>query len=107
MSIYDMAHDEAIFPDSYTFNPDRWLGGRVDGQNQKQLLRYMVSFGKGNRICLGMHLAYAEIFLALATLFRRFKTELYETDRTDVDLAHDMFMPHPRKGSKGVRVKIL
>ena len=104
MSIYSIAHDETIFPDSYTFNPDRWLHKPKGPDGQKHLSRYMVSFGTGNRMCLGMRLAYAEIFLALATVFRRFEFRLYETGRRDVSAESNMFVPHPQKGSRGVRV---
>ena len=106
MSIYSICHDENIFPDSYTFNPSRWLDNPKGPDGQKNLSRYMVSFGTGNRMCLGMRLAYAEIFLALATVFRRFKLVLFETDRGDVTAYSDMFVPHPKNGSKGVRVLV-
>ena len=33
--------------------------------------------------------------------------ELFETTREDVTLAHEMFLPFPRKGSKGVRVVVV
>jgi hypothetical protein len=48
-------------------------------------------------------LAYAELYLALATMFRRFRFELYETDESDVRLAHDLFLPSPKLDSR-VRV---
>ncbi|KAJ9638412.1 hypothetical protein H2199_007100 [Coniosporium tulheliwenetii] len=51
-------------------------------------------------------LAYAELGLALATVFRRFSFDLYETDITDVELAHDFFLPSQKLDSKGVRVKV-
>jgi hypothetical protein len=43
----------------------------------------------------------------MAMLFRRFKFELYETDVTDVRLAHDFFLPSPKLDSKGIRAKIV
>ncbi len=52
-------------------------------------------------------MAYAELYLVLATMFRRFTFELYETDESDVRLAHDFFLPSPKIDSKGVRVKVL
>ena len=104
MSIYSIAHDEDIFPSSYTFNPSRWLDTPKGPDGQKFLSRYMVSFGKGNRMCLGMHLAYAEIYLALACVVRNFKITLWNTSSEDVEAYSDMFLPHPKKESKGVRV---
>ncbi|KAK7960784.1 hypothetical protein PG988_011998 [Apiospora saccharicola] len=50
-------HDERIFADSYAFRLERWVGNpRLDS--------YLVSFGKGGRACLGINLAYAELYLA-------------------------------------------
>jgi activator of HSP90 ATPase len=51
-------------------------------------------------------LARAEILLAIATIFREFEMELYETTVDDVRIARDMFNGHPKKGSQGVRVMI-
>jgi hypothetical protein len=47
-----------------------------------------------------------ELFMALGAVFRRFRFELYETDVSDVELAHDFFLPSPKLDSKGVRVKV-
>lgn len=49
-------------------------------------------------------LAYAELFLTIAAVFRRFDLELFETTRDDVGLARDGFVPRPKAGSKGVQV---
>jgi hypothetical protein len=48
-----------------------------------------------------------EIFLGLAQVFRRFHLELYETDRSDVVMLHDFFLPCPKTDTKGVRVKVV
>lgn len=57
--------------------------------------------------CLLISLAYMELYIALATVFRRFSLELYETDVSDVDLAHDFFLPSAKLDSKGIRVRVL
>lgn len=44
--------------------------------------------------------------MALATVFRRFALELYETDIKDVTMVHDYFIPFPDWNSKGVMVKV-
>jgi cytochrome P450 len=86
------------FPDPYAFKPERWL------ESEDRLERYLVNFSKGTRQCLGINLAYAEIYLTLAAVFRRFEFELFDTTREDVDVVHDFFSPQPKKGSKGARV---
>ena len=104
-------HDEAIFPDSHSFDPERWI------QNPR-LSRHLVAFSKGTRQCLGINLAYAELYICLASMFRCFGSvnvhdgddegylELYDTDVGDVAVAVDGFVPMPKHGSKGVRIRV-
>lgn len=105
MDIYDVSHDEEIFPDSFAYKPDRWLNNprAPDG---RLLTRYLVTFGRGHRSCVGMQLAWAELYIGIGTLFRRFEMELYHTDKSDVELARDRFVPRPVAKSKGVRVMV-
>lgn len=44
--------------------------------------------------------------MTMAAVFRNFEFELYQTDLTDVELAHDFFLPSPKLDSKGVRVLV-
>lgn len=55
---------------------------------------------------ISISLAYMELFIALGVIFRRFSFKLYETDSSDVELAHDFFLPSPKLDSKGIRVKV-
>lgn len=106
MTTYDVACDEAIFPEPFRFIPERWLGNPL-APDGRALSRYMVSFGKGMRGCVGMHLAYLELYVGIATFFRSpfgAAARLYETDKSDVEMARDAFVPRPVKKSKGVRV---
>lgn len=54
-------------------------------------------------------MALAEIHLVLACLFRPggSQLQLFETDETDVIVARDFFFPAVKKGSKGVRIRVL
>jgi hypothetical protein len=47
-----------------------------------------------------------ELYIALGVTFRRFSFAIYNTDSSDVELAHDFFLPSPKLDSQGVRVKI-
>ncbi|KAI1389444.1 cytochrome P450 [Hypoxylon trugodes] len=120
MDNYHMLRNPVLFPDPDVFLPDRWLGNPMidpaqleavgylpplDGK-PKPLLHYMVAFGRGSRMCPGMELAYAEIYIGLATLFRRHELELFETTHRDVDFARDLVTAHPEWGSKGIRVVV-
>ncbi|KAI9791752.1 MAG: hypothetical protein M1816_003562 [Peltula sp. TS41687] len=104
MSIIDIHMNENIFTEPKVFRPDRWLG---DETTKRQLERYLVPFSRGSRNCLGMNLAYAEIYLALGNIFRLYDMSLYETDPSDLEIAHDFFASYPKEDSNGVRVKVL
>ena len=53
-----------------------------------------------------MNLAYAEMYAALAAVHRAFDLQLYETDKSDVDIVHDYFIGMAKLDSKGVRTKV-
>jgi len=111
-SVYYLHHNETIFPSSHTFDPTRWLADPVAGRpplgpdGEKLLTRYLNPFSRGTRQCLGMHLAYAEMYICLANLFRRCEVELYETMERDVKMHSEQFLALPHPDSKGIRVLI-
>lgn len=112
MTSFIVHHDESIFPDSFKFVPERWV-------ENPRLDKYMVSFTKGSRQCVGMNLAYAELYLVLARLFRSYGSKdvkgdddigylsLFETTVEDVELKRDFFLPLTRLGSEGVRIQVM
>lgn len=52
-------------------------------------------------------LALASIYTTIASLFRRFDLELYETSRDDIDAEYDLFIPRPKNlKTLGVQVKV-
>ena len=105
MSSLFMHDDPAIFPEPRRFDPLRWIGPEKE-LRQRQLF----NFGRGTRQCVGMNLAQAEIYMALATIFRNLgdKMRLYDTVRErDVDVKHDFFITSPSLDSRGVRVTLL
>ncbi|KAH9165925.1 putative P450 monooxygenase [Lactarius sanguifluus] len=61
----------AVFPDPDAFIPERWLGG-----DAKTLEASLVSFSKGPRSCIGVNLAYCNLYLVIAGIFRRFDVTL-------------------------------
>ena len=68
-SAYIQHHSPQLFSNSHTFDPSRFLSEKdtID----TQLERFLVPFSKGTRMCLGMHLAWAELYIGLATTFRK------------------------------------
>lgn len=103
MSTWIQHNDSSIFPEPQKFKPGRWLG---EDSARIRLERYLVPFSKGSRACLGINLAEVEMYVTLAILFRKFDFELFETDGSDVELAHEFFLPISRLDSKGVRVLV-
>jgi len=101
MSSVHIHQDPTIFPDPMAFKPSRWLEQNSD----RPLERYLVNFSKGNRSCIGINLAKAEIYLTLATVFRKYEEQkLFECGRYEVDMAKDCFVPLAADDAKEVRV---
>lgn len=97
-------HDNPdVFPEPRSFRPERWMGNPDDRRTQE---RGFVAFSKGTRMCLGIHLAWAEIYIVIATVVRKYSLELYETTIEDVKMAHDLFDPAPSVDSNGLRVMV-
>lgn len=104
-------YDESIFPDPTAFKPERWI-------ENPRLDKYLIAFSRGSRQCIGINLAYAEIYLGMATIFRKFGSvdvrgkddvgilELFETGVRDVEIVGDGITPLVVADSKGVRIKV-
>ena len=69
MSSWIMHRDANVFHDPMQFKPERWL---QSPEEFRRLDHSMVPFGRGTRQCVGMPLAYCELYVTLGTLFRRF-----------------------------------
>ncbi|KAI7261135.1 hypothetical protein KC345_g9882 [Hortaea werneckii] len=105
MSIRDANFDETIYDEprkSRKFKPERWaaVNGPASAADGTSLESHFVTSGKGPRMCLGINLAYMELYIVLAQIFRRLDLELHSTDESDVELAHDFFLPSPKLDSK-------
>ncbi|KAG4029628.1 hypothetical protein MFRU_015g01640 [Monilinia fructicola] len=98
-------HDPAIYPSPSDFRPERWI--ESDGTSITSD-EYFVAFGKGTRMCQGMNFAYAELYLTVALLVRRFEFQLYETSHDrDIEIVRDCFIGEPDPQSPGVRVRVV
>ena len=100
------------YEDPEKFHPERYL-------DDPKLLRRHLTFSKGGRQCLGINLAYQELQMFTAGIFRKYKAfdksvdqqngptlELYETTIEDIRMHADYVSPGLRPGSHGVRVKV-
>ncbi|OQD73544.1 hypothetical protein PENDEC_c014G02714 [Penicillium decumbens] len=97
MTTYYMHMDPAVFPDPDTFNPDRWLGADPNGL----MYKYLLPFGKGSRACAGQKIAWMQMYFAISQLYQPGSPaiELFESDESDVRLAHGYVFPQPRLDS--------
>ncbi|KAL2073776.1 hypothetical protein VTL71DRAFT_11102 [Oculimacula yallundae] len=97
MTIPLLHHNSTIFPSPSAFSPERWL-------DNPQLDRYLFSFSKGPRSCVGLNLAWAQLYLVIAALVGRYADEgqeggssprmkLWKTGVDDVLLKHDFYVP--------------
>ncbi|RSL82412.1 hypothetical protein CEP51_005169 [Fusarium floridanum] len=71
MSPYILHRNPHVFKDPLEFNPDRWVG-----PDATELNRWFWAFSSGGRMCIGMHLAMAEMTTLIATLYREYKTSI-------------------------------
>lgn len=96
MSSWIMQRNEEIFPDAMKFDPTRWL----DLVAYRRLDNHMMPFGGGSRVCVGMPLAYAELYITLGVFFHRFgNLKVHET--TDEDMVfEDFFSSYQIEGKK-------
>ena len=77
MSQWMQHRNEAVFPEPMAFRPERWLvakesDGAGAGASAGGPEEYLVPFGRGSRVCLGMTLAWCELYVTLGTVMRRF-----------------------------------
>jgi cytochrome P450 len=91
-----------VFPEPFAFKPERWVND-ADFTARRQF----VAFSRGARGCIGINLAYAELYPAVAALFSRLELSLYKTSGRDVEFASDGFISYRPKDSQGVRVQVV
>ncbi|KAI0250487.1 cytochrome P450 [Lactifluus subvellereus] len=76
LNCYDIHHNEEKYPDSFAFNPDRYLGNTLTCAESSKLPDAMDrdhwAFGAGRRICPGIHVAERELWLAVSRLLWAF-----------------------------------
>lgn len=100
-----------VYPSPGEFRPERFI-------EDPKLKRHQLTFSRGTRICLGINLAYQEMYMILAALFRAYDgwdgtgkqkgltLELFETTSGDVEIARDLVTENMKADSQGVRVAV-
>ncbi|UZP35118.1 hypothetical protein NXS19_002934 [Fusarium pseudograminearum] len=97
--------NEELFPKPDEFLPERWL---ENGKPNYKLQKFLISFGKGSRACIGENLAYCEVYIMAALMAFRVipRARLYETTIEDLTYDHDLIVLQTKKGSISVRIAI-
>ncbi|KUJ12594.1 cytochrome P450 [Mollisia scopiformis] len=89
MSVLTLHMDKTLYPDPRHFDPDRWM----DLEVRKRADKVFAPFSKGTRMCIGMYLAWAEMYLVLATLVQQFNFEFEGASAKDFVCSSDEFSP--------------
>ena len=101
-SSYLLHTDPTVFPEPLAFRPERFLGSQA-----AEAQKHMVPFGRGTRMCPGINLAWAELYLTIAVLVTSVRMELVDTTLRDATVDSEYFIGCLPVDSKGIRVRIL
>ncbi|KAF9457911.1 cytochrome P450 [Collybia nuda] len=82
-----MHNEPGVFLDPLKFNPERWLA-----EDTRDLDNHFVPFSRGPRMCIGFNLAWCELYLIFANIFRKLDMEIFETTEKDFDYK-EIFVP--------------
>lgn len=92
MAILHVHQNEEIFADALAFIPDRWLK-----EGAKELEKWLVPFSRGPRMCFGVNLAWCELYIAFATMVRRFEMRIDRTTAEDMRWRECIAAYYPRR----------
>lgn len=83
MSPYCLHRQESVFPEPHVFKPERWLAedGSLLPESAAQN-KWFWAFSSGARMCIGLHLANAEMLMLIAAVYRQYTTSARHPDTT-------------------------
>ncbi|EPE10851.1 benzoate 4-monooxygenase cytochrome p450 [Ophiostoma piceae UAMH 11346] len=76
MDPYTLHRNQDVFPQPLVFRPERWLGESPALGDPVEMKRWFWAFSSGARMCIGMHLAMAEMTMLLSAIYRTYDTRL-------------------------------
>lgn len=99
---YSMHREESVFPHPDNFIPERWLKDDNESEEEfkqrvKKQQKFMMPFGKGIRMCLGMNIALIEMKLAIANLYWHYNSKVCTDWCEMVQYEPSMKLPNPIK----------
>jgi len=78
ISPYTLHRNAEVFPHPLEFRPERWIGELGDLAEMK---KWFWAFSSGGRMCIGLHLAMAEMTTLLTTLYMNYTTTEQERQK--------------------------
>ncbi|TVY42500.1 Cytochrome P450 monooxygenase [Lachnellula occidentalis] len=75
MAPFSLHRNPNVFPDPLKFDPERWIRASSDLAEMK---RWWWAFSSGGRMCIGMHLAMAEMTTLVAAVYKNYSTKLQD-----------------------------
>ncbi|XP_055375631.1 probable cytochrome P450 6a20 isoform X2 [Condylostylus longicornis] len=81
--IYEIHHDENIYPNSKVFDPERFSDINVEKRHPMAFL----GFGDGPRNCIGMRFAKLQTKIALISILNSYK--LFKSDKLQIPLIYN------------------
>ncbi|KAI1352257.1 trichodiene oxygenase [Xylaria sp. FL0043] len=88
MTTIFMHRDPELYPSPEQFIPERW----VDINQRRKAEKAFAPFSKGARICVGMHLAWAELYMFIAAIIPRYDLAFDAAAYDDIKWTSDQFI---------------
>lgn len=102
--IWALHHDSRYYDDPHRHRPQRWLEDECGEEAVRQCWYAFHPFSYGTRQCLGMKVAYSQIWITLARIAFLFEV-VYEgggmEDRFDLDTVQYKLLDHMAAGRDG------
>ncbi|KAH8194088.1 hypothetical protein TruAng_011751 [Truncatella angustata] len=105
-ALHSKTHANSVFPEPSKFKPERWLSENLHPAMDRNLNPFL----KGSRNCIGMHVAWAQMYLILATLFRpnkSYRLSLGDSDESDIVPIIDEEFGAAKHGARGLRTMVI
>ncbi|XP_009328366.1 PREDICTED: cytochrome P450 1A5-like [Pygoscelis adeliae] len=92
---WQVNHDEKLWKDPLTFNPERFLNAEGTEVNKVDGEKVLV-FGLGKRKCIGEPFARWQVFLFLSTLLQQLEFSVCDGKKVDMTPLYGLFLKHKR-----------
>ncbi|XP_066465797.1 cytochrome P450 1A5-like [Tiliqua scincoides] len=92
---WQVNHDEKLWKDPFSFNPDRFLMANGKDLNKDESEKVLV-FGMGKRRCIGETIGRLEVFLFLTTLLQQLQFSVQAGVKVDMTPSYGLTMKHKR-----------